>query len=80
MLEKGEQMLGQAMEYLRELAIGGTAVGTGINAHPEFGERVATEISRLTGKKFTSAINKFHALTSHDELDFYSWSSKSFGC
>jgi fumarate hydratase class II len=68
MLEKAEKMIWESMEYLRELAIGGTAVGTGINAHPKFGEMVAEEISRLTGKTFKSAPNKFHALTSHDEI------------
>ncbi len=67
MLEKSEHMIIQNIDYMKELAIGGTAVGTGINAHPEFGDRVAAEISELTGKTFASAANKFHALTSHDE-------------
>ena len=70
MLEKCEVMIRNASESLRELAIGGTAVGTGINAHPQFGERVAAEITRLTGRRFVSAPNKFHALTSHDEIVF----------
>lgn len=70
MLEKTEGMIRSARESLRELAIGGTAVGTGINAHPEFGTRVAAELSRLTGRHYESATNKFHALTSHDELVF----------
>ncbi|MHA0856904.1 class II fumarate hydratase [Paenibacillus sp. CMAA1364] len=68
MLEKTETMIQQSVEYVRELAIGGTAVGTGINAHPKFGDMVAEEISTITGKTFTSASNKFHSLTSHDEL------------
>ena len=68
MLAKSEQMIRESAEYLRELAIGGTAVGTGINAHPRFGDMVAEEISRELNKRFTSAKNKFHALTSHDEL------------
>lgn len=68
MLEKTEQMLKESLNALRELAIGGTAVGTGINAHPQFGQKVAEEISRLTRKRFVTAGNKFHALTSHDEL------------
>lgn len=68
MLAKTEKMILQNVEYMKELAIGGTAVGTGINAHPEFGTRVAAQISELTGKTFTSAENKFHALTSHDEV------------
>lgn len=67
MLAKSERMIRLNIEFMKELAIGGTAVGTGINAHPEFGDRVAAEISKITGKKFTSAANKFHALTSHDE-------------
>ena len=67
MLEKSEMMISQSLEHLRELAIGGTAVGTGLNAHPEFSERVCAAISEYTGKKFISAPNKFHSLTSHDE-------------
>ncbi|QYR22896.1 class II fumarate hydratase [Paenibacillus sp. sptzw28] len=70
MLEKGERNIKSSREELRELAIGGTAVGTGLNAPPRFGEFVANEISRLTGKRFISAPNKFHALTSHDEIVF----------
>ena len=68
MLVKCEKMIMANTQYMKELAIGGTAVGTGINAHPEFGARTAAEISQLTGKEFTSAENKFHALTSHDEI------------
>src|SRR5205823_5173002 len=59
-----------SLQHLRELAIGGTAVGTGLNTHPEFGDRVAAEISRLTGHPFTSAANKFEALAAHDALVF----------
>lgn len=68
MLEKSEKMIKESTAYLKELAIGGTAVGTGLNAHPEFGAVVADEISNITGKSFISAENKFHALTSHDEI------------
>lgn len=68
MLVKSEKMIQVTTEFLRELAIGGTAVGTGINAHPKFGDMVAEEISKITGKSFVSAENKFHALTSHDEI------------
>ncbi|WP_102347483.1 class II fumarate hydratase [Bacillus sp. Marseille-P3661] len=68
MLEKNEKMLNDSLVYLRELAIGGTAVGTGINAHPKFGEKVAEQITHFSGSKFVTAINKFHALTSHDEI------------
>lgn len=67
-LEKDAKMLRQSLDEVRELALGGTAVGTGLNALPEFGETVATEISALTGKTFITAPNKFHALTSKDEL------------
>ncbi|PEB50786.1 fumarate hydratase, class II [Bacillus pseudomycoides] len=70
MLEKTERMITDSNKYMKELAIGGTAVGTGINAHPKFGAMVAEEISQFTGKQFVSAPNKFHALTSHDEVVF----------
>ncbi|MFB5758786.1 class II fumarate hydratase [Paenibacillus medicaginis] len=68
MLDKSARMITDTVEYMKELAIGGTAVGTGINAHPEFGAMTSAEISGFTGKTFTSAPNKFHALTSHDEV------------
>ena len=67
-LRRDERMIRNAMEGVRELALGGTAVGTGLNALPAFGETVAQEISTLTGKRFVTAPNKFHALTSKDEL------------
>src|SRR3989442_1111265 len=69
-LDHGIRHLESSLQHLRELAIGGTAVGTGLNAHPEFGDRVAAEISRLTGHPFTSAANKFEALAAHDALVF----------
>ena len=62
---------------LRELAIGGTAVGTGLNAHPEFGARVAQEVSRLTGHDFVDASNKFESLAAHDAIVFASGALKS---
>lgn len=68
MLEKDEKMITEAVNYLQDLAIGGTAVGTGINADPSFGEEVALEISKAVGHQFRSAKNKFQALTSHDEI------------
>jgi fumarate hydratase class II len=61
-------MIRASVEEMRELAIGGTAVGTGINADPTFGPSVAEFISEAVGGAFTSAENKFHALTSHDEM------------
>ena len=57
-----------ALPHLCELAIGGTAVGTGLNAHPEFGARVAAELAQRTGLPFVSAPNKFEALAAHDAL------------
>jgi fumarate hydratase class II len=57
-----------ALPHVRELAIGGTAVGTGLNTHPEFGARVATDIAHYTGMLFDSAHNKFEALAANDAL------------
>ncbi len=57
-----------ALAHLSELALGGTAVGTGLNAHPQFGTLVAAEISKLTGIEFASAPNKFEALATHDAM------------
>ncbi|ARJ39273.1 class II fumarate hydratase [Sporosarcina ureae] len=68
MLEKTHSMLKTSVETMKELAIGGTAVGTGLNAPAGFGEKVAEEISKSVGIEFTSAQNKFHALTSYDEV------------
>jgi fumarate hydratase class II len=68
MLESASAQLGEALEHARYLAIGGTAVGTGINAPAGFGEQVAAEVEARTGTRFHSAPNKFHALTSHDAL------------
>lgn len=70
MLEKSKKMLINARNYVLDLAIGGTAVGTGINAHPQFGDKVAEQISVYTNYPFKSSANKFHALTSHDEIVF----------
>ncbi|WP_310551891.1 class II fumarate hydratase [Paenibacillus glufosinatiresistens] len=68
MLDKTSAFIAQSAESLLELAIGGTAVGTGINAHPEFGDRAAAGIGGELGYGFVSAANKFHSLTSHDQL------------
>ncbi|MDR4432942.1 class II fumarate hydratase [Bacillus tequilensis] len=70
MLDRSKEMILEATDKMRALAIGGTAVGTGINAHPEFGELVSEEITKLTGQTFSSSPNKFHALTSHDEITY----------
>ena len=68
MLDKCELMIKESSAHLLNLAIGGTAVGTGINAHPSFGDKVSAQISEQTGYSFVSSDNKFHALTSHDEI------------
>ena len=69
-LERDRQMLVSSLPYLKELALGGTAVGTGLNAPKGFDEKVAKAVSELTGKDFVTASNKYHALTSKDELVF----------
>ncbi len=69
-LERDREMLLLALPPLKELALGGTAVGTGLNAPQGFDVRVAQEVSRITGRDFRTAENKFHALTSKDELVF----------
>ena len=63
-------MVEDSLDGLRELALGGTAVGTGLNAHKDFGTKSAEYISKLTGKDFRTAENKFHSLTSKDALVF----------
>jgi len=70
MLNKTEKMIVDSLCGVRELALGGTAVGTGLNAHPELGKRVAAKLSALTHHNFVTAPNKFYALTSHDALVF----------
>ncbi len=69
-LEMDKQMLQIALPKLKALALGGTAVGTGLNAPKGFDEAVAKAVSEITGKEFVTAENKFHALTSKDELVF----------
>ncbi|MGO4181408.1 class II fumarate hydratase [Paenibacillus sp. TAF43_2] len=68
MLDRTRAMLVQSVETMRDLALGGTAVGTGLNAHPDFAVAVAQEVTALTGKTFVTAENKFHSLTSHDQI------------
>jgi fumarate hydratase class II len=70
LLERDIKRLEQVLEGLYDLAIGGTAVGTGLNTHPEFAERAARKISELTGLPFRSHPNKFAALAAHDEIVF----------
>ncbi|MGW8161799.1 MAG: lyase family protein, partial [Desulfobulbales bacterium] len=77
MLDANKVQLQESLEPLRALAIGGTAVGTGLNAPIGFGKQVAEILSAATGKQFYSAPNKFHALTSHDALVWASGALKS---
>src|ERR1700693_4341745 len=70
LLDRDIKRLEQVLDGLYDLAIGGTAVGTGLNAHPEFAERAAKKIAALTGLPFRSHPNKFAALSAHDEIVF----------
>src|SRR6202158_4158138 len=72
MLDRDGARIAVALDGLYDLAIGGTAVGTGLNAHPEFAERAARKIAELTGLPFRSHPNKFNALAAHDEIVFAS--------
>src|SRR5580700_3546556 len=76
-LDRDVSRLKIVLPGLYELAIGGTAVGTGLNAHPEFAERAAEKISELTGQPFKSHPNKFAALSAHDEIVFASGALKT---
>ena len=69
-LERDKEMILSSLPYLKQLALGGTAVGTGLNAPAGFDVKVAEEVSKLTGKNFVTAPNKYHALTSKDEVVF----------
>jgi len=79
-IELGIERVNQTLPALRALAQGGTAVGTGMNTHPEFAERVAKKISEISGKKFVSAPNKFEALASHDAIVFAHGALKTLAC
>ncbi len=79
-LEKDVEMLKKVLPELKQLALGGTAVGTGLNAPAGFAEKVADAVSSLTGKSFITAPNKFHALTSKDELVFAHGALKALAC
>lgn len=79
-LEKDVEMLKKVLPELKQLALGGTAVGTGLNAPAGFAEKVADAVSSLTGKSFITAPNKFHALTSKDELVFAHGALKALSC
>ncbi len=77
LLERDIERLRMVLPGLYDLAIGGTAVGTGLNSHPEFGERAANAIAELTGLPFKSHPNKFAALSAHDEIVFASGALKT---
>ena len=79
-LEKDVELIKRSLEPLYELALGGTAVGTGLNAPAGFAEQVAAEVGKITGKPFVTAANKFHALTSKDELVFAHGAVKALAC
>ena len=79
-LERDEELLGLAVRPLYELAVGGTAVGTGLNAPKAFAALTAEKVAQLTGKPFVTAENKFHALSSKDELVFAHGAIKAAAC
>ena len=79
-LERDVELLRMAVKPLYELALGGTAVGTGLNTPKGFAEKVASVAAELTGKPFVTAANKFHALTSKDELVFAHGAIKAMAC
>jgi fumarate hydratase class II len=79
-LDHGLERIKATLPGLFELAIGGTAVGTGLNAPPEFGQRVASKIAAMTGLPFVSAANKFEALASHDALVWASAALRTLAC
>ncbi|HEX8287934.1 MAG TPA: class II fumarate hydratase [Pyrinomonadaceae bacterium] len=77
LLQRDIERLRQVLDGLFDLAIGGTAVGTGLNAHPEFAERASKQIAELTGLPFRSHPNKFAALSAHDEIVYASGALKT---
>ena len=79
-LERDMELIRLSLEPLRELALGGTAVGTGLNAPKGFDTLVAEKVTELTGLRFVTAKNKFHALTSKDELVFAHGAMKALAC
>lgn len=79
-LKLAHKAIEQTLPHLFELAIGGTAVGTGINAHPAFGPKVAHELNSLTGIPFVAAPNKFAALAGHEPLAFAHGALKTLAC
>jgi fumarate hydratase, class II len=80
MLENNLQRIDATLPHLYQLALGGTAVGTGLNTHPEFADKAASKIAVLTNRPFVSAPNKFEALAGHDALVFAHGALKTLAC
>lgn len=80
MVEKTDQQIKTSLSWLKELALGGTAVGTGLNAPEGFDAEVAKQVSLITGKDFVTSDNKFHALTAKDALVFTHGAMKALAC
>jgi len=80
LIERDIERLKQVLVGLYDLAIGGTAVGTGLNAHPQFAEKAAAQIAKLTGLPFKAHPNKFAALSAHDEVVYASGALKTLAC
>lgn len=80
LIDRDVERIREALDGLFDLAIGGTAVGTGLNSHPEFADRAAAKIAGLTGLAFRSHPNKFAALSAHDEFVFASGALKTLAC
>lgn len=80
MIARNKEMLEKGIDFLRDLAMGGTAVGTGINCPPGYDVKFAETVSRLTGETFRTAPNKFQSLTSKDELTVVHGMLKALAC
>ncbi|MCU1288260.1 MAG: fumarate hydratase [Acidobacteria bacterium] len=80
LIKRDIERLKQVLDGLYDLAIGGTAVGTGLNSHPEFADRAAAQIAELTGLPFRAHPDKFAALSAHDEIVFASGALKTLAC
>ena len=75
-LKNGRKSVETTLDGLRELALGGTAVGTGLNSHPDYAQFVAEEITKISGHEFRTAPNKFESLAAHDAMVFASGALK----
>lgn len=77
MIERSKSMIEQSIDQLKDLALGGSAVGTGLNVHPDFKDIAVKEINKITGENFSSSVNKFYSLTSRDQIVFSHGALKS---